>query len=432
MADPLSKWWETFVQSWSSQNLAEIAGQFAGLSITLILALLLDRLFERQRDRWLGTPNEKIRLGSILWAAKFPILVLLLGYLLIALFGARGWPFRLLHKMVTLFWYLAGYALLAKCAAVLLPANRAGKLRRRVLVPLLVLLGGLHLLVLPSALWAGIRTQLATITGDRTILGRESGSHSWSQQASGSQRSLAKPCFSDGVLPRTQMDPSLAQSIAGFVQFGIIVVGLWLAASSLGFSFSNLTLLIGAFTVGIGFGLQDVVRNVMGGLILLSEGLVRPDDVFEIGDDTGVVERIGIRTTTVRTWDGAQVIVPNSYLISEKVVDLSDAQRVEISVGVSLAEDPRRVERLLQELASSHPNVLESPPPSVYFTDLGVSSLGFTLYCHTTDRTLVARIESDLRFAAVEAFRQHEIEMPYPQLGLRLSSGTKDGAGPPA
>ena len=431
MERPLSKWWETLVQSWLSQSPAEIAAQFAGLGITLILALLLDRLFERQRDRWLGAPNEKIRPRSILWAAKFPILVLLLGYLLIALFGARGWPFRLLQKMVTLFWYVAGYALLAKCAAVLLPANRAGKLRRRLLVPLLVLLGGLHLLVLPSALWAGIRTQVAAITATELSL-----AGIWFALLVAAGFWIAaifgKALFLRGVLPRTQMDPSLARSIAGFVQFGTIVVGLWLAASSLGFSFSNLTLLIGAFTVGIGFGLQDVVRNVMGGLILLSEGLVRPDDVFEIGDDTGVVERIGIRTTTVRTWDGAQVIVPNSYLISEKVVDLSDAQRVEISVGVSLAEDPRCVERLLLDLASSHPHVLESPPPSVYFTDLGESSLGFTLYCHTTDRTLVARIESDLRFAVVEAFRQHEIEMAYPQLGLRLSPGTTDGVVQPA
>jgi small-conductance mechanosensitive channel len=207
------------------------------------------------------------------------------------------------------------------------------------------------------------------------------------------------------------------------VQFGIIVAGLWLAASSLGFSFSNVTLLIGALTVGIGFGLQDVVRNVMGGLILLSEGLVRPDDVFEIGDDTGVVERIGIRTTTIRAWDGAQVIVPNSYLISEKVVDLSEAKRVEISVGVSRAEDPRLVERLLAVTASSHPDVLQSPAPSVFFANLGQSSIDFVLYCHTAERANVARIESDLRFAVVNEFRHHGIEIAYPRLDLRLESG---------
>lgn len=417
MDNPFVDWWGTLVDGGSAHSLQDIVSQLAGLGITLLLALLLDRLLERLGEQRLGTRSEKHRLRSILWATKFPILVLLLGYLVTAIYNAMGWPYSLLHKSVTLFWYVAGYAFLAKCAAVLLPTDEARRLTRRVLLPLLVVLGVLHLLVLPSAMWTWARAQIVLLASTELSL-----AGIWFALLIAAGFWIAaifgKALFLRAILPRSQFDPSLARSIAGFVQFGIIVVGLWLAASSLGFSFSNLTLLIGAFTVGIGFGLQDVVRNVMGGLILLSEGLVRPGDVFEIGDDPGVVERIGIRTTTVRTWDGAQVIVPNSYLISEKVVDLTAAQRVEIAVSISRSEDPRRVERLLKEIASSHPDVLESPAPSVYFTNLGDGSLDLTLYCHTTDRANVARIESDLRFTVVDAFRQHEVELPYPHLDL--------------
>jgi small-conductance mechanosensitive channel len=163
-----------------------------------------------------------------------------------------------------------------------------------------------------------------------------------------------------------------------------------------------------------------VIKNFMGGIILLGEGHVRPNEVFEIGDESGIVERIGLRSTTIRTWDGSQIIVPNADLITEKVSDLTESCRIEIKVGVSVAADPRQVESLLAETAASHPLVVDDPQPSVIFDDFGESTYDFGLYCYVARREDVVSTRSDLRYAIVETFDQHGIEMPFRQLDVHL------------
>ena len=166
-------------------------------------------------------------------------------------------------------------------------------------------------------------------------------------------------------------------------------------------------------------------------MILLSEGHVRPSEVFKIGGETGIVERIGIRSTTVRTWDGAQVIVPNADLIAEKVSDLTDVRRLDITVGVSCEADPRLAEQLLLGIAAAHPDVREEPAPSVYFVNLGESTFDFTLYCYVDDRSQIVRVKSDLHYTIVETFRQQGLEMPYRQIDVHLRSGSWAQTKPP-
>jgi small-conductance mechanosensitive channel len=310
------------------------------------------------------------------------------------------------------------------------PPSDARRLIRKVLLPLLALVGILHLTGLLPILWAWAGQPLFTLASGRITLASIGLALGivvafWLAAKGG------KALFLRRILPRTDTDPQLAFSVAGFVQFAIIVVGLWLAIGTLGMQFSNLTLLISALTVGIGFGLQDVIKNVMGGVILLSEGHVRPNEVFNIGGETGRVEGIGIRSTTLRTWDGAQVIIPNADLISEKVTDLTDANRVEIAVGVSCDADPRLAERLLLELAAAHPQVVDEPAPAVFFTELGTSTFDLTLYCYVEDRVEIVPTKSDLHYAVVETFRHNDLEMPYPQYDVHLRSGSWQKMMPP-
>lgn len=423
MTNPLLEWWQGLTAQWLTQDPVAVLRQFVALCLALALALLVDRLLERYRARWLGGSPEVPRLRAILWAVKFPALALLFGYLALALFAAAGWPADVLRRLVTLFWFFAAYALAAKAAMILLSPDYARRIKRRVLVPLLVVLCLLHLTGLLARFWAWASEPIITFA---------SGSISVASIASALAIAAAfwvaarvgKALFLRRILPRTRTDPKLAYSVATFIQFAIIIVGLWIALISIGLELSNLALLITALTVGIGFGLQDVIKNIMGGMILLGEGHVRPDEVFQIGDDSGRVEQIGLRSTIMRGWDGSLIIIPNADLIADKVTELTDARRVEINVGVSCDADPRLAERLLLEVARAHPDVVDEPPPSVLFTNLGESTFDFTLYCYVERRAKVGPTQSDLHFAVVETFRRHNLEMPYRQLDVHLRSET--------
>jgi small-conductance mechanosensitive channel len=430
MTNPWLEWWEEVEFQWLMLSSSVVLRQLAVLGLALAVALILDRILERYRARWLGDVPERRKIRTILWAAKFPILALIFGHLALSMYSATGRPVYTLGRLVTLFWFILAYALVAKALAVLMPPSDARRIIRRVLLPLLAVLGILHLVGLLAALWAWASEPVVTLAGGKLTLANIGLAlvivvAFWLTAKSG------RALFLRAILPRTETDPNLARSVAGFVQFAVVVVGLWIAIASLGLELSSLTLLISALTVGIGFGLQDVIKNFMGGIILLGEGHVRPNEVFGISGETGVVERIGLRSTTLRTLDGAQVIIPNADLITNKVSDLTDSRRVQIHVGVSCDADPRLAERLLLELAAAHPDVVADPEPSVFFTGLGESSFDYALYCFVEDRDQVTRTQSDLHYAVVETFRQHDLEMPYRQLDLHLRSSPWGRSDPP-
>jgi small-conductance mechanosensitive channel len=431
MTNPWTQWWEDLALHLRLMTSTVVMRQLTVLGVVLLVALILDRILAHYKARWLGDSspgNHSLR--AVLWSAKFPIFVLVLGKLALALYTTTGWPNWTLGQFVSLFWFITAFAVVAKTVLVLMPAGDARRLIRRVLIPLLAVLGSLHLVGLLSVTWTWAN-QVALTVASKEIslaelslaLGIAAGSWLFAR--------VGRFVFLNSVLPRTGTDPELAHSVAGFVQFAIIVLGAWIAISTVGVEFSNLTLLISALTVGIGFGLQDVIKNVMGGIILLGEGHVKPREVFQIGDATGIVERIGIRSTTVRTWNGSLVIVPNSDLIASEVSDLTGVRRIDISVGVSCDADPRQVERLLLQIAADHPDVVGDPAPSVYFENLGESTFDFVLYCYVADRTKLVRTRSDLLYAVVETFREHHLEMPYRQLDVHLRSGPWPQAVPP-
>jgi small-conductance mechanosensitive channel len=196
------------------------------------------------------------------------------------------------------------------------------------------------------------------------------------------------------------------------------------AAGAAGLDLSRLALVAGALGVGIGFGLQTIVANFISGLILLFERPVKPGDTVEFDGLRGVVQSIGMRASIVRTFQGADVIVPNQDFIAGRVVNwtLSDqTRRVEIPVGVAYGTNPPEVITLLTDTVGKHAKVLERPAPTVLFSGFGESSLDFEIRLWTSADDWPA-VRSDVLVATYEALTRAGIEIPFPQRDLHLRS----------
>jgi small-conductance mechanosensitive channel len=232
-----------------------------------------------------------------------------------------------------------------------------------------------------------------------------------------------KQALSTKVLTHTKLDVGARQSIvtaAGYA--GLVLTGL-LAISVMGLSLSNLAIIAGALSVGIGFGLQQIVNNFVSGLILLVERPVNIGDWIVVGDQEGHVRRISVRATEIETFQRAAVIVPNAQLISERVINWTHANktgRLDINVGVAYGSDPERVMAILAACAKAHPQVLAHPPPFALFMDFGASSLDFQLRCYIIDINNRLSVASALRVAIHKALKEAGIEIPFPQQDIHL------------
>ena len=228
------------------------------------------------------------------------------------------------------------------------------------------------------------------------------------------------------VLARTSIDPGLQYAFqVGFGYF-IFIIGLVIGLQSVGLNLSSLAFISGALGVGIGFGLQNIVNNFVSGLILLVERPIKVGDRVDLGELTGDVVRIAARSTWVRTNDNVVIIVPNSDFISSQVTNwtVNDRRvRIRLPLGVSYSSDPEVVRKILLDITAARQEVLQEPAPDVIFIGFGDSSLDFELRVWTTDSLRTPLIlKSDLYFAIFKAFRENDIEIPFPQRDLHLRS----------
>jgi potassium-dependent mechanosensitive channel len=205
------------------------------------------------------------------------------------------------------------------------------------------------------------------------------------------------------------------------IRIGVGYVGIVIAAlaafSYAGFNLSNLAILAGAFSVGIGFGLQSVVNNFVSGLILLAERPIKVGDLVVVGGEEGYVRKISVRSTEVETSERARVLIPNSYFITEKVKNWTlrdNTRRIVIPISVGYGCDPRKVRATLLKVAQDNPDVMTTPAPSVDF-DFGADSLNFKLYAFVYDLNKGGSTSTDLRFSILDAFNEAGIAMPFRQ-----------------
>ncbi len=235
--------------------------------------------------------------------------------------------------------------------------------------------------------------------------------------------------LADEVLPKMRLPQGVGNSISTLSYYLLIMLGLLIALAVAGFQVGQLAIIFGALGVGIGFGLQNVVNNFVSGLILMFERPIRPDDVVEIAGVYGKVTDIGIRATTVTTFEGAEVLVPNGMLLSDKLINwtLSNMnRRLEVIVGVAYGTDPGTVVELLTSTARETPGVLAEPEPYTLFTGFGASSLDFKVRAWSNSLQEWLKIHSDLTVRINDAITAAGIEIPFPQRDLHLRSVSPD------
>jgi len=218
----------------------------------------------------------------------------------------------------------------------------------------------------------------------------------------------------EDVYPRAKLGRGLPYAISRTLHYTILLTGFLLGVAALGFDMTKFTILAGAFTVGVGFGLQNIFNNFVSGLILLFERPVQVGDVIQMDDIAGTVDRIGIRASVVRANNGSEIIVPNGKLISERLVNwtFSNRQRgIELDVAVAHGADPKRVIELMNAAAVAHPQVRKSPPPQTLLTRMGPEWLGFELRAWTERIEDWVQIRSDLSIAISDALAAENIAL---------------------
>jgi small-conductance mechanosensitive channel len=231
--------------------------------------------------------------------------------------------------------------------------------------------------------------------------------------------------LNEDILPRFPLPRGVPNAISFVAYYFILFAGFIIALGAAGIEWSRFAILAGALGVGIGFGLQNLVNNFVSGLILIFERPVKVGDLIEFAGQRGEVLRIGIRSSTVRTWEGSEIIVPNGNLISSEVINwtLSDRKRrLKIYVGVAYGSDPDVVLGILNKAADEHPEVIKNPAPLATFKGFGESSLDFELRFSIREFLDWIRVQSDLYLTILRELNAAGIEIPFPQHDLHLRS----------
>ncbi len=233
---------------------------------------------------------------------------------------------------------------------------------------------------------------------------------------------IAKFMLEDVFLPKLSLRGGLGYAISRVTYYVLLVAIFFAVVTDAGVELNKFTVITGAVGLGVGFGLQNIVNNFASGLIILFERPFRIGDTVEVGGVEGTVKRIGARSSTVLTFQYAEVIVPNSNLLSNQVINwtlTSARRRVEVPVGVAYGTNPELALNLLIEVAESNPRILKEPRPEAFFLGFGESALNLELRFWAA-QSIWFELKSEVGLAVFHALRKAGIEIPYPQRDLHV------------
>lgn len=233
-------------------------------------------------------------------------------------------------------------------------------------------------------------------------------------------------------LKRSRMDRGAKEAMISLTSYFGVAIAFLLGLSIAGFELANIALIAGALSVGIGFGLQNIVNNFVSGVILLFERPIKTGDWIVVGGTEGYVRKISIRSTQIQTFDRSDVIVPNSELISSQVTNLmlrDSIGRIAVPVGVAYGTEPEKVKEILLDIAYQQQAVITQSPiltkPWVLFKEFGDSSLNFELRCYIREVDDRLKVISEINYAIEKAFREAVIEIPFPQTDVHIIAAEK-------
>jgi small-conductance mechanosensitive channel len=235
---------------------------------------------------------------------------------------------------------------------------------------------------------------------------------------------LVKFALASKSMSGVNVTAGISFAISKLLRYALAVVGFVFAIVVMGFDVTKVTILAGALGVGIGFGLQTIVNNFVSGLILLFERPININDVATVDNLMGTVRQLGIRSTVIETFDGAEVIVPNADLVSKTVTNWTKSnrrRRAEIDVGVAYGTDADTVLGILEKIARSRKEVMEDPEPFAVFTGFGDSALNFRLYVWLSDLSEVLRTPGRIRQQILHELTAADIQIPFPQRDVRVT-----------
>lgn len=383
---------------------------------------------QRERTGMARWQYRFVRWARAIGYTFFPLLGLLFGQLAITLFQGSDWRYGLIQRALPIFWLLLIYRILAGLIQAVFTPARAKKYQWRFLVPLFVIL---TLVILNSGLASTfpigdieLFNLLETSVTLRTLFRAAVTLYFFITLAW-----LVSDLLDRTFLAESELDRTSSNTVVTLSHYAIVAIGIISAISALGFNLSALAIIGGGLSVGIGFGLQELVANFISGILLLFERTVRPGDMIEVSGQKGVVDKLRMRSTVIRTFDNTEIFVPNKSLLTSSFTAYTQTDRVVrrlLQVGVSYSSDPSQVRTILQEVANRHGLVLKKPEPVVFFLGFGASSLDFQLAVWVDDPMNAMRVASDLYFMIWNEFEKYDIEIPFPQQDLHLRSGPWD------
>lgn len=373
-------------------------------------------------DRQLGARRV---IHLILAQSVYPLLALVGLYTSYVVFVAQNWYGGLLAELTILFVIYALYRLALGTAFALGNPQRVAYYQHRLFGPLVIVAVVLFILDTVANIDLLAEAQIMPLQSGWLTVGAvftaTFGYYVWIMVISLLKSIALAYAGRQGSVNTGSLDAGLT-----LIQYSLVAAGLFGVFRLLQFNAATVAAITGGLSIGVGIALQDVLKNFLGGIIVLFEGSVRPGDWIEVSGTEGEIASLSIRSTVVRTFDNVEYIVPNQDWLNSTVKTFTRSSRrgrARIPIGVSYNADPHAVQQLLIDTAKAHPDVLAEPPPVAPLVDFGASSVDFILLAWVEDAKIRGKVAGELRLCIWDALAEAGIEIPFPQQDIHIRSG---------